>query len=397
MKITDIKAYLLKTEFSPEWPQIDRQVSPLDYYEEHQKSPIAFSLSPHVKPEPGFVKNIMIEILTDEGISGIHLPVNQYMQVDAILNIYKPLLIGMDPIEIRTIRDKIDRYAAYGRSGSLMAAISAIDCALWDLKGKAAGMPVFKLLGGGRNRLMAYISTLGCDVDDMDAVKEWALKVKEMGVYGQKWFFKYGPTSGSKGIEKNLELAYTVRETLGDDANIMFDAWSAWDLSYCLDIFPELETVRPMWIEEPLRADRIEAYKVLREKSNIQISLGEKLFNRFELHEFLKAGLVDVYQPEPEMFGGITEIMRGGELCEMYGVKYLPHGMSLLPLASVSAAMAPDITPCFEYLMRTVPGFVSMLENPPKIIDGYLTLDDRPGMFYLDETKIVNRQEIRQK
>lgn len=394
MKITDVKAYVITTEYTQQWPQIHRQASPGDYYEEHRGRPLAYSQSPYLKPEKGFAKNVMLEIQTDAGISGIHLPVNQFMQVDGALGIFRQMLIGMDPLSIRTVRDKLDRYAPYSRTGILMGSISAVDNALWDLLGKVAGLPVYRLLGGGRSKLPVYISTLGCDVDDMSAVREWALKVKDMGVWGQKWFFKYGAGSGRAGMEKNIELACTVREAVGEDANIMFDAWSAWDLSYCLEIFPKLEAARPLWIEEPLRADRIEAFKLLKDKSNLQISLGEKLVNRFEVHEFLKAGVVDVYQPEPEIFGGITESMRVGELCELYGVKFLPHGMALMPLASVTAAMAPDISPCFEYLMRTVPGFVSALKNPPAIVDGHITLDERPGLFHLDESLIVKKEEI---
>ena len=394
MKITDIRAYVLTTEFTTEWPVTDRQATPLDYYEEYGGVPITYSQSPHLKPEKGLTKNIMLEILTDEGVSGIHLPVNQHMQAEGALSVYRPLLIGMDPFAIRTIRDKMDRFAQYGRTGSLMTSISAIDNALWDLKGKAVGLPVYRLLGGARNKLQPYVSTLGCNADDMSLVREWAKKVSDMGVWGQKWFLKYGPSSGYEGMKKNIELVYTVREAAGEGAKIMFDAWASWDLSYCLEIFPELEAAKPFWIEEPLRTDRIEAYGMLKDKSNIQISFGEKLVNRFELHAFLKAGVIDVYQPEPEMFGGVTESVIAGEMCELYGVKYLLHGMSLMPIMSVSSAMAPDITPCFEYLMRTVPGFVSPLKDPPPIVDGYVTLDDRPGMFHLDEEKIVSREEI---
>lgn len=394
MKITDIKAYILTCEFNSSWPLIDRQVSPTDYYEEFHKVPISYSQSVYINPKKGFIENIMIEIETDEGISGIHLPVNQFMQAESVLKVYKPTLIGMNPLEIRTIRDKLDRISSSGRTGALMAAISAIDCALWDLLGKAAGLPVFRLLGGGRKRIQPYISTLGCNTDDAVLVKEWAQKVKEMGVWGQKWFFKYGPGSGVKGMEKNIELAYTVREAVGENANIMFDAWAAWDLTYCLDIFKKLEGANPYWIEEPLRADRVDAFKVLKEKSNIKISSGEKLMNRFEVHAFLKESLIDFYQPEPEFAGGITEIMRMGEMCETYGAKFFPHGMSLLPILSVSAAMAPDITPCFEYLMRTVPGFVAPLKDPPDIIDGFVELDERPGLFHLDEDKIIKKTEI---
>ena len=394
MKITDIKAYVLKTAFTAEWPLTDLQNTPLHYYEEYQGKTVLHSQSTHISPEPGYVKNVVIEIMTDEGISGIHLPVNQFMQAEGVIKVFRPFLIGMNPLEIRTIRDKIDRYAQYARSGALMASIAAIDNALWDLKGKITNQPTFRLLGGGRKRMQPYISTLGCNTEDLSAVKEWAVKVKNMGVWGQKWFFKYGPGSGTKGMEKNLALAYTVREAVGPDATIMFDAWASWDLAYCLEIFRELERVEPYFIEEPLRADRIEAYKMLKEKSSLKIAAGEKFMNRYEVHEFLKANLLDFYQPEPEIFGGITETMVAGELCELYGVKFAPHGMSLLPILSISSAMAPDITPCFEYLMRTVPGFVAPLKDPPAIKDGYVELDERPGMFHIDEDRIVQKTEI---
>jgi len=394
MKITDIKAYVLKTEFTPSWPLADLQITPLQYYDEYRGVPVRHSQSVHVTPEAGFAKNIMIEIMTDEGVTGIHTPVNQFMQAEGVLKIFRPFLIGMNPLEIRTIRDKMDRFAQYARTGVWMASIAAIDNALWDLLGKAAGLPTFRLLGGGRKRMQPYVSTLGCNTEDLALVKEWALKVKEMGVWGQKWFFKYGPGSGIEGIKKNLDLAYTVREAVGDDVRIMFDAWASWDLAYCLDMFKELEIVKPYFIEEPLRTDRIEAFRMLKEKSDIKIATGEKFMNRYEIHEFLKQNVVDFYQPEPEMYGGISEIKFTGELCELYGVKFFPHGMSLMPILSASSAMAPDITPCFEYLMRTVPGFISPLDNPPQIIDGYVELDERPGMFHLDENKIIEKVEI---
>ena len=394
MKIVDIKAYVVKSKYTQYWPLSDLQNTPLHYYEEYSGVAVRHSQSLHLTPEEGFAKNIMIEIVTDEGINGIHLPVNQFMQAEGVLRLFRPFLIGMNPLSIATIRDKMDRFAQYARNGVWFASIAAIDNALWDLLGKVSGLPVFRLLGGGRTSLSPYISTLGCNTEDLDLVKEWALKVKDMGVFGQKWFFKYGPGAGNVGIEKNLAMAYTVRETLGDAANIMFDAWASWDLAYCQEMFKQLEGVKPYFIEEPLRADRIEAYKMLREKSDIKIATGEKFMNRFEVHSFLKEGIIDFYQPEPEIFGGISETMFVGELCELYGVKFMPHGMSLLPNMSISSAMAPDITPCFEYLMRTIPGFTSPLDSPPMIENGLATLDERPGMFYLDEDAIVEKAEI---
>ena len=397
MKITDVKAFVIKGRYTSDWPDVDRLATPLDYYDEYLGKPNAFSRSIHLKPDadPGITSKVMIQIETDEGVCGIHLPVEAFMQAEIVLKTYKHILIGKDPMATRMLWDMMDRSMVYmGRTGLLTTALAAIDNALWDLKGKITGQPVYKLLGGGRDKLQPYISTLGCNVDDMQKVREYAIKIRDMNVYGQKWFFKYGPNSGTYGIEKNLELAHTLRDVLGKSYNIMFDAWTAWDLSYCIEMFKHLEDIRPLWIEEPLRADRIEAFKALRRKTDLQISCGEKLFNRFEIHEFLREGLIDVYQPEPEYFGGITETMRTGELCELYGVKYLPHGMSLMPLLSVSAAMPPDITPCFEYLARTVPGHVFMMKDVPEIKEGFVHLPGDAGLHTLDDDKILFREEI---
>ena len=395
MKITDIKAWLLTFELDVGLPSTGGQVNAMMYYEEYQNSPPRMKRSPHfASVGAGLTPKIMIEIQTDEGISGLHMPCDQEFQVELVMG-FKDILIGKDPLATRTLWDMMDRGNMRARVGMVVGAIAAIDCALWDLKGKAAGMPVYKLLGGGRKRIQPYISTLGSNVDDPAEIKKVALGLKEDGIICQKWFFRYGPSHGFDGINKNIMLAHTLREALGNDYLIAFDAWAAWDLSYCLRIFPEIESMNPLWIEEPLRADRIEAYKSLRERTNVQISQGEKLFNRFELHEFLKERVIDVYQPEPEMAGGITEIMRMGELCEMYGVKYLPHGLSLMPNLSVSLAMSPDITPMFEWLARAIPPNIYLNKIAPEIKDGWVNIIDAPGMCVLDESRVISKELLR--
>jgi L-alanine-DL-glutamate epimerase-like enolase superfamily enzyme len=391
MKITDIKAWLLTFKLDTGLPSSGGQANAMMYYEEYENAPPRMRRSLHfASVAAGLTPKIMIEIQTDEGVSGLHMPCDQEFQAELVMG-FKGILIGKDPLAIRTLWDMMDRSNMRARVGMVVGAIAAIDCALWDLKGKAAGMPVYKLLGGGRERIRPYISTLGSNVDDPEEIKKVALKFRDEGILCQKWFFRYGPAHGFDGMNKNIRLAYTLREALGKDYLIAFDAWAAWDLSYCLRIFPELEGMNPYWIEEPLRADRIEAFKTLRERTNLQISLGEKLFNRFEIHGFLKERLIDIYQPEPEMAGGITEIMRMGELCELYGVKYLPHGLSLMPNLSVSLVMSPDISPMFEGLARAIPPNIYLNKIAPRVENGWVSAINEPGMCVLDESKLISK------
>ena len=395
MKITDIKAWLLEFNHGVDLPPFGAQSHPLMYYEEYQNSLPRLKRSPRLEsPGDAITSKIMIEITTDEGISGIHMPCDHESQAEFVLG-FKDILIGKDPLATRTLWDMMDRSNIRARAGIGATAIAAIDCALWDLKGKVADMPVYKLLGGGRERIRPYMSVLGVNTDDPEEIKKTALKHKDEGIICQKYFFKYGPSHGFEGLNKNVALAYTLREALGKDYLIAFDTWSAWDLSYCLRILPEIEPMKPYWIEEPLRTDRLEAFKSLRERTNLQISLGEKLYNRFELHSFLRERVIDIYQPEPEIAGGITEITRMGEMCEVFGVKYMPHGYSLMPNLSVSLAMSPDITPMIEWLSTSIIPNIYLNKIAPRIENGWITAIDEPGLCALDESKLISKTPLR--
>ena len=208
----------------------DRLVRPLDVYDEYRHRS---DFEGGVQGPDGFhITTFFVDIETDEGVLGRAGPVPEGVAF-IIAKSLRRLLLGQDPIAGEKLWDQMHRAMVHGRQGDAMLAISAVDCALWDLRGKWLGQPVYRLLGGPtRTRVPAYASMLGFAVLDPGRVRERAQAFKAAGYTAQKWFFRHGPMSGHEGLAKNVELVRTVREAVGDDYDIMFDCWQAMDVTY---------------------------------------------------------------------------------------------------------------------------------------------------------------------
>jgi L-alanine-DL-glutamate epimerase-like enolase superfamily enzyme len=231
-------------------------------------------------------------------------------------------------------------------------------------------------------------------VEPEAAIKR-ALEIKAMGIHAQKWFFRYGPADGEAGIRKNLDLAFVLREALGDGYEIMFDCWMGWTVSYAQKIFHELEKVRPVWVEEVLRPHMIDGFRQLRAVSPIPLSAGEHLYTRMEVNAYLRENIFAVMQSDPVWCGGITEALRIADLCEMYGLTFIPHGHSLMPAMHVVAAMPPDTCPYCEYLLVFMNQKNAFFKPKPIDSEGFLSLNDTPGLDEeLDEERLISSEVI---
>ena len=392
MKITGINIIKRVCRFEPQYQSEARSTGPLDIYEEYSSRTL--KARPKNSDEPGMKTGLFIEITTDEGFSGQYGVIESRPELLTIVDGLSDHLIGRDPLENRMLWDIMSRFDRHSRSGIMMMAVSAVDIALWDLKGKILGQPVYKLLGGGRNRIRPYISALGFSVEPQ-AAQEKALEIKAMGIQAQKWFFRYGPSDGAAGIRKNLDLAFALREALGDNYELMFDCWMGWTVSYAQKIFHELEKVRPVWVEEVLRPHMADAYRQLRAVTAIPLSAGEHLYTRMEANSYLRENIFSVMQSDPVWCGGITEALRIADLCEMYGVTFIPHGHALMPAMHIVASMPPDTCPYCEYLLIFMEQKNAFFKHKQIDSEGFLALNDSPGLGEeLDEERLVSSEVI---
>jgi L-alanine-DL-glutamate epimerase-like enolase superfamily enzyme len=348
---------------------------------------------PDGKP-PYRLSQIFMFIDCDQGVSGMYGPINESLG-RAVMGQFARIVIGENPHAIERIWDKMYRQAIHGRKGEAMMAISAVDLALWDLKGKLLGAPVYELLGGpSRDRIPAYASMLGHSIEPELAAQR-AQEVVAAGYKATKWFFRHDPTEGEEGARKNLELVRTIREAVGPDVEIMFDAWSSWSVPYTIMMAERMQEYRPWWIEEPVMPDMIPQYaEIRREVKGIAISGGEHEYTRWGIKALLDAGAVDVMQADPTWAGGISEMIKIAALCSSYGIPLIPHHGAM---PSTQLIASRDITTCpmQEWLIQH--GKVSQAfltyEIEPK--NGYIELPTAPGMSTeLNDDAIESRVEL---
>lgn len=394
MKITDIKLRQLTGTMDVDGPFFEERLAqPLDVYDEFRKkgSPQAAA---QIDDKHYRVVSTFVQIETDEGAVGIAGPA--WPTSTYFVQQLKPLLIGRDPLATEFLWDILHRQSVHGRQGETMMAISVIDNALWDLKGRVFNEPVWRLLGGPTRKTMpAYASMLGYATSDMGLVRERAAEMKRRGYAAQKWFFRHGPMSGPDGLRQNVQLVKTVRETVGPDVDIMFDCWLSTDLNYVVKLAQRIEEYEPRWLEEVAMPDRIDTYRQVRERTNIPISGAEHEYTRWGFKRFIDAGALDILQPDLNWCGGISEGIKIAALATTHDLITIYHqGVSPAGMA-LSATQTPIHTPYVEMLVKfTQTGYFFFTEGPT-FRDGFLTVSDKPGLGYeIDRSKIESEREL---
>ncbi len=389
MKITNISLLRVRTALPPgEVVRLESHSVPMDLYPELRDR--------HRAHEPATdLSAIYVEVLTDQvGLSGIYGPI-QASQAAVIRASLRPFLIGRDPLAGELLLDQMMRLDRHGRSGLFMTGVSPVDCALWDLRGKALGQPVYRLLGGPtRASVPAYASMLGHSVEP-EAAARVAADFKGMGFQAQKWFFKYGPSDGSRGMELNLEMARAVRGAVGPGYGLMFDAFMSWDVAYAAQLARRLEPLDPFWLEEPLPPERVGAFRRLKRATRVPLATGEHVYTRWQVRELLSREAVDFVQTDPDWTGGITELVKICALCSSFEVPVIAHGHSLLPALHVAASQSPAVVPMVEYLMLAQPHKQWFHSRRYAPVSGEISLPEDPGLgIKLDDSRIEAREEL---
>ncbi|MDE2857343.1 MAG: hypothetical protein OXN94_05800 [Chloroflexota bacterium] len=387
MKITDILVFELTAPRDPQ-PGRELQSLPLHIYPEVDHP------NPPNKPTPGSISAMYVEAQCDEGFSGIFGPIDRH-QAFVISNDLREFLIGRDPLATEYLYDLMLRLNRHGRSGLFMTGLSAIDCALWDLKGKAWEQPIYRLLGGPtRSAVPAYASMLGFSIEPGEAAR-LAKEYQAKGYQAQKWFFRYGPAAGAEGMAKNIAMAKAVRAAVGPEYMLMFDAFMSWNVSYATKILRALESVNPTWMEEPIPPERVSEFAKLKASTSVPIATGEHVYTRWQSKELLVKGAVDYLQNDPDWTGGITELVKICSLASAFETPVVAHGHSLLSALHVAGAQSPAVMPMVEYLINHQPNkqFFHRTQFAPE--NGSIKLPGAPGLgIDLDEAKIERRASI---
>jgi L-rhamnonate dehydratase len=389
MNITSVSLFEVQMKWEgPDIPTEDRQVVPMDLYPQFNHH---FSFSSKV----GSILNLLfVEIRTEEGIQGIYGPIDN-QQGFIIETLLAPFLKGKDALAIEALHDQMLRMHRHGRSGFFLTALSAVNLALWDLKGKALNLPVYRLMGGPtRPAVPAYASMLGASIEPARAAAR-AEAMKAEGYPAQKWFFRYGPGSGQEGLEKNLAMAFAVREAVGPHYPIAFDAYNGWTEPYAVEILRKLEPLNPLWVEEVIPPERVDSWAKIRSASRVPLATGEHVYTRWQVKELLVNGAVDYVQTDPDWTGGITEQVKICDLASSFDIPVIAHGHSLMPALHIAAAQSPAVVPMVEYLVNLQSVKQVLFIDMVAPVQGQLPLPAMPGLgLVIDESKIEGRQAL---
>ena len=333
---------------------------------------------------------LVVEVFTDDGLVGIGNAALAPQATKQVIDLYlKPLLIGHDPWDIERLWQHMYRKTmAFGRKGIGMVAISALDIALWDVLGKSARQPVFRLLGGRtKTRIPVYASRLYAT--ELGKLAAEAKRYKDQGYRAMKLRFGWGPADGAHGMQRNVELVRTVRESIGDDIDLMADAYMGWNLDYAKRMLPLLESFHLRWLEEPVIPDDVQGYAQLKSYARIPIAGGEHEFTLYGFRDLLEARAVDYIQFDTNRVGGITQARKIAALAEAYAVPVIPHAGQM---HNYHVVMASLNSPMAEYFPRVDVEvgnelFWYIFRGEPSAKGGSIDLDDNvPGLgLTLDE------------
>lgn len=322
----------------------------------------------------------VVEVETEDGLVGTGWCEDYYQMASSIVNGHLArLLIGADSDKISLLWNQMFRATVpYGRKGAALYGISAVDIALWDLKGKKFNQPIFQLLGGRCSESVPiYASHLHC-IEEHQFCAEAETYVKR-GFPAMKMRFLWGPSDGLKGIHRNVALVKLLRETVGDTIEIMADAYMGWSLDYALRITRLLEPFNLRWIEEPLLPDETEAYTILTRESPVPIAAGEHEYTRWGFEPLIRNRALDVIQFDMSRVGGFSEAKKVCAMADAAGLPVCTHayGMPALQLAT-----AESVCLMVEYF--PIPVWMEGTERPffdgaPIPNNGKVRLKDTPG------------------
>lgn len=367
-------------------------------------------------------RNPVVRIVTDQGISGYGQAESAKPYLKPMVLFYKPYLMDQDPTDVGRIMTRIRRLGAMKPWG---AAISAIEIALWDVAGQAAGLPVHQLLGGKiRDKVMAYGNSENntpvfgpkspeqmSEIAGMMKEAKEGYKLIKMPIafhnspmmtaqpdewFGEHWTGRNGPYQNrglmtEKGFDYVMSCAEAAKKTIGTSADLAFDCGPGWVLKDAVRFAHAVEPMHLAWLEDTLTGDgepypNAQLFKELKESTSTPIHTGEELYLRENCKDLIETQAVDVLGPDPEDVGGIAELKWIAEYANLHGILVAPHGIfdGLFGVAAEVhlGAACPQNYVGFEYPKGQPEWWYEIVEGLPNPIvkDGYIDVWDKPGL-----------------
>ncbi len=323
----------------------------------------------------------IVEINTDEGVTGVGECFSRFVPYATKLIIekgFKPMLVGKDPCDVEVLWRKmynIMRPRGHSR-GLVIEAISGIDTALWDIKGKTLNMPVYKLLGGSfRKKIKVYASSLMFG-ETKDLIQQAQAYIEE-GFKAIKMKIGYG-------FKTDIQKVKAVRDVIGNDIDLMVDANCAYNVPDAIKVGKKLEKYDVYWFEEPISPENIEGYIKVCKALDIPIAAGESAFTRYDFGNMITKHAVDIIQPSIARGGGISEIKKVINIASMYDVPVAPFtglcsAVGLAATLHISASIHDFLIQEFEVLPNPLRENL-LTERVDISKDGYLRTPDKPGL-----------------
>lgn len=332
-------------------------------------------------------KICIVRITTDSGVIGWGEGYGPADVLEAGIHLLTPLLIGRNPLEQETLWfDMYRKTLDYARRGILVASISALDIALWDLKGKILNLPVSTLLGGShRSRVMPYATGLYFSETDQlaDVLAEEAQQYVAEG-------FKAIKMKVGLGISRDVAHVKAVRQAIGYDVGLMVDSNHAYSLREAIELSRKIEPYEISWFEEPISPEQYQQYHELRSKTSIPIAGGECEYLRYGHHQLLQQQCVDILQVDICSAGGLTEAKRIASLASTYGVEIVPHSWGTGIALHTAIHFISNLEPipgrlfspdCFLEYDRTENALREKLTYPSvQMKDGFIDIPQKPGL-----------------
>ena len=330
---------------------------------------------------------VFVKVYTDEGIDGVGEATLEYKEKALLgaLEHIKEYLVGKNPMDIEAHWHSIYR-DAYWRGGAvLMSALSAVEMALWDILGKHLSVPVYQLLGGRVNdKVRIYVNGWFSGAKTPEEFGKKAKIAVQRGVTAMKWdpFGKAYLDISNRELDTALECVAEVRSAVGDSVDLLIEGHGRFNIPTAIKIAKELERFGPMFFEEPVPPDSLDALKAVRDKSPVAIAAGERLYTRWDYRKMFDLMAADYIQPDISHAGGIMELKKIAAEAESRYIPFAPHNPSG-PVANAATLQLAASCPNFcilEIMYSDVVYRKDITTESLEYKDGFMKIPDKPGL-----------------